>query len=180
MRILRFGLLAVLLTLNMLVIAACQTEAPQAQSTPAAPAAPATAATGASNPTSAPAASGPRQIPTASADTAVVHGIVREIDTKKALSEDQGVDIFLAQVLHTADNSMSISSLDKTSAPRSDPDKDGVFVFSNIPPGEYAVVIRGPISEVVARQTSDLSKDLVITVSAGQTLDLGEVLTKYP
>jgi hypothetical protein len=73
-----------------------------------------------------------------------------------------------------------MSSLDKTTAPRSDPDKDGVFVFADVVPGEYAVIVRSPLSEVVGRSPSDLSKDIVITVTAGQTLDLGEVYTTYP
>ena len=177
MRIVRLCLLAAFLTIGGLLSAACQTEAPQAQATPAAPA---TAAPSAGGPTAEQAASGPRQIPTASADKAVIHGIVRQVNTNKVLSEAEGVDVFLAQVIHSADSSLTMSSLDKTTAPRSDPDKNGVFVFANVPPGEYAIVVRSPISEVVARQANDPSKDLVVTVTAGQTLDLGEVLTQYP
>jgi hypothetical protein len=179
MRIVRFCLLTVFLTVGGLLSVACEST-PAAQTTPAAPpAAPATAAA-ATNPSAEAVGSAPRQIPTASSDKAVIHGIVRQVDTNKVLSEADGVDVFLAQVLHGSDNSVTMSSLDKTTAPRSDPDKNGVFVFADVPPGEYAVIVRSPLTEVVARQANDPSKDLVITVKGGQTLDLGEILTKYP
>jgi hypothetical protein len=175
MRIPRLAIFMFLIIAGLL--AACQSE-PQAQATPVAPATAAAVAPSAS--TSAPAASGPRQIPTASADKAVIHGVVRQVDTNKPLGEAEGVDVFLAQVLHSADSSMTMSSLDKTTAPRSDPDAQGVFVFADVPPGEYALVVRSPLTEVVARQANDTSKDLVVTVTAGQTLDVGEIVTKYP
>jgi hypothetical protein len=173
MRIVRPSALVLILTIAGLLGSACQSE-PQVQITPdvSTPAAP--VASGATA-----IATGPRQIPTPSPDKAVVHGVVREVDTKKPLSEDQGVDLFLAQVIHSADG-LSMSSLDKITAPRSDPDKDGLFVFADVAPGEYAIVVRTPLNEIVGRSPNDLNKDIVITVTAGQTLDLGEVYTKFP
>ena len=177
MRTVRFCIIAIFLSMATFLSVACQTEAPSAQT---ATAQPATAATGASSATGAPAATGPRQIPKAASDKAVIHGKILQIDTNKPLTVDDGVDVFLAEVLHSADNDLSMSSLDKTTAPHTDTDKDGVFVFSDIAPGEYTIVVRSPISEVVGRSASDLSKDLIFTVAAGETLDLGDVMTKYP
>src|SRR5438874_829227 len=108
MRIVRYYVLAVFLTIGVLLSAACQSE-PQAQVTPAAPA----VGTTGSAPTGTTAGE-PRPIPSPSPDKAVVHGVVRQIDTKKPLGEAEGVDVFLAQLLHSGDNSMTMSSLDKT------------------------------------------------------------------
>ena len=171
MRIVRSSALVLVLMIAGLLSSACQSE-PQAQATPAAstPAASAGSAT--------PAAAGPRQIPTPSPDKAVVHGVIREIDTKKPLSEAQGIDVFLAQVIRSPDGP-SMSSLDKTTAPSTSPDQSGVFVFADVAPGEYAIVVASPLSELIGRSPKDLTKDIVITVTAGQTLDVGEVYTKF-
>ena len=174
MRILRPSILFLAFVISSL-LAACQSE-PAAQATPGA--APAIATPSAASSATA-VATGPRQIPTPAPDKSVIHGVVLDIDSKKPLSDEvDGVDLFLAQVLHSPDG-VSMSSLDKTTAPRADPDRSGVFVFSDITPGEYAVVVRSPFSEVVGRSAADLNKDIVITVTAGQTLDLGEVYTKF-
>jgi hypothetical protein len=175
MRVLHSSALILALTIASLLGVACQSDQ-AGQTTPSAPAA--TAGPAAAGGATA-AATGPREIPTPSPDKAVIHGVVLDIDSKKPLSDEiNGVDLFLAQVIHSPDG-LSMSSLDKTTAPRADPGKDGVFVFADVAPGEYAVVVRSPFSEVVGRSSADLNKDVVVTVSAGQTLDLGQVYTKF-
>jgi hypothetical protein len=158
-----------------LLAVACQSDS-QAQSTPAA--APSPPTSGATN-SAAGASATPRVIPTAAQDKGVVHGILLEVDTKQPLSEVKGVDVFLGAILRSGDNAQSLASLDKNTAPRADPDANGRFVFADVPPGEYALVVRSPVSEVVARKL-DQSGDVIVTVVAGQALDLGEVYSKYP
>jgi hypothetical protein len=155
---------------------ACQSE-PQAQSTPAA--APSPPPSGATNTAAGATPGAPRVIPTAAQDKGVVHGILLEADSKQPLTEAKGVDVFLGAVLRSADNPQGLASLDKLTAPRADPDDSGRFVFADVPPGEYALIVRSPISEVVARKL-DQSGDVIVTVVPGNAIDLGEVYSKFP
>jgi len=178
MRTLRPAILGALLMLLGLLVAACQSE-PQAQATPAVP--PAATTVGAANTTATESAPGGlRQIPTASPGKSVVHGIILSVDTKKPLTEVDGVDVFLAGTIYSTDKTQRLASLDKATAPRADPDKNGVFVFADVPPGEYAIAARGPMGEVLAHKQDEPSKDLIFTVTAGQTLDLGQLYAKNP
>jgi hypothetical protein len=175
MRKMQWLALAIAWVIIGLLGVACQSDS-QAQVTPAA--APAPPTSGATN-SAAGASATPHVIPTAAQDKGVVHGILMEVDSKKPLSEAEGVDLFLGAILRSGDNGQSLASLDKATAPRADPDGNGRFVFADVPPGEYALVVRSPISEVVARKL-DQSGDVIVTVVAGQAIDLGEVYSKYP
>jgi hypothetical protein len=177
MRTIRSYTLATLLLIIGMLASACQSE-PQAQATPAAP--PAATAGAASLGATAEAPSGPQPIPTASPGKSVIHGIILSYNTKKPLTEAEGVDVFLAAIVDPANPDQRMVGLDKTTAPRADPDKNGVFVFADVPPGEYALAIRGPASEVLGRTVDDPGKDHVFTVTAGQMLDLGQMYATYP
>jgi hypothetical protein len=175
MRKMRCLALALAWVIISLLGVACQSD-PQAQATPsAAPSSPTSGPTTSASGTPAT----PLVIPTAAQDKGVVHGVLLEVDTKEPLSEAKGVDVFLGAILRSGDNGQSLASLDKLTAPRADPDANGRFAFADVPPGEYAVIVRSPISEVVARKL-DQDGDVIVTVVAGQAIDLGEVFSKYP
>jgi len=178
MRTIRSYILMTLLLMIGALASACQSE-PQAQATPAA-APPAATVAVASQGATAEAPSGPKPIPTASPGKGVIHGIILSYDSKTPLSEAQGVDVFLAAIVDSTNPTQRMVGLDKTTAPRADPDKNGVFVFADVPPGEYALAVRGPTSEVLGRKADDLNKDYVFTVTAGQTLDIGQMYATYP
>jgi hypothetical protein len=175
MRKMQWLALAIAWVIIGLLVAACQSDS-QAQATPAA--APSPLPSGATS-TAGGTPATPLVIPTAAQDKGVVHGVLLEIDTKEPLSEAKGVDLFLGAVLRSGDNGQSLASLDKLTAPRADPDANGRFVFADVPPGEYALIVRSPISEVVARK-QDQDGDVIVTVVAGQAIDLGEVISKFP
>jgi hypothetical protein len=175
MRKMQWLALAIAWVIVGLLGVACQSDS-QAQATPAALPSP---TSGATNTAAGSASETSRAIPTATQDKGVVYGILMQIDTKQPLTEAQGVDVFLGAILRSGDNAQSLASLDKTTAPRADPDANGRFVFADVPPGEYAIVVRSPVSEVVARKL-DQPGDVIVVVVAGKAIDLGEIYSKYP
>jgi hypothetical protein len=171
MRTTRLAIFTIVLLIFGSLAAACQSE-PQAQATPAAP--PAATAVAVSTSATAP-ASTPQQIPTASPGKSVIHGVILSADTKKPLSGEDGVDVFLAGIIYSTDKTQRMAGVDKGIDPRVDLDKDGVFVFTDVAPGEYAIAVRGPMSEVLVRKADSLDQDYIFTVAPGQTLDVGQL-----
>ena len=173
MRTIRLAIFTIVLLIFGSLAAACQSE-PQAQATPAAPLA-ATAVAVSTSATAAATSSAPQQIPTASPGKSVIHGVILSADTKKPLTEADGVDVFLAAIIYSTDKTQRMAGVDKGIDPRVDLDKDGAFVFADVAPGEYAIAVRGPMAEVLVRKADNLDQDYIFTVAAGQTLDLGQL-----
>ena len=66
--------------------------------------------------------------------------------------------------------------LDAEAAPRTVADKYGRFVFADVPPGHYVIIIWNPLNSIMARDPAT-GKPLQILLEAGQTVDVG-VLTE--
>jgi hypothetical protein len=148
--------------------AACQPGA-------AAPATPPPAA----GPTSAlAAAQGP--IPTAAAGKGVVHGVLLHTNTQKPITEDEGIQLFLAPIMRSSNDAVTVAGLDKTTAPRALPDSNGTFVFTDVAPGEYALVLVTPLTESLIRDPADANRDLIVKIAPDQTTDLGSLYIQYP
>lgn len=120
-------------------------------------------------------------IPTATADTGVVYGIVQSFDTQRSLSTDaDGIDVYLAEILENKDGSLRFAGFDKETAPVTAADANGRFVFANVAPGAYAIVIKSPLSEVIAVQASSPDQEAEVIISAGEVVDAGTIYTRYP
>jgi hypothetical protein len=52
--------------------------------------------------------------------------------------------------------------------------EDGTFIFTDIEPGSYGLIVATPISSVLMRH-HDSGEEVVFTVEAGETVDLGEL-----
>jgi hypothetical protein len=120
------------------------------------------------------------EIPEPGAETGVVHGLLLNAATQEPItSENAAADIYLAQIIHTsADRPYSL--FDQQTSPHTNPDSRGVFVFSDVEPGEYAISVVTPMSQVIARSADNIEEDLVFQVEAGTTVDLGEIYARYP
>ncbi len=113
-------------------------------------------------------------IPAPSGDTGVVHGVVLKQEARQPF--DDGLDLFLAEVLRNAAGERSMAGLDQQTAPRATRDASGAFVFTDVEPGEYALIASSPLSQVLVPDMKDPTKDTLVTVVAGQSYDLGTVL----
>lgn len=113
-------------------------------------------------------------IPTPSGDTGVVHGIVLKQATSQPF--DDGLDLFLAEVLRNAAGERSMAGLDRQVAPQATKDASGAFVFTDVAPGEYALIASSPLSQVLVPDMKDPTKDTLVIVEAGQSYDIGTVV----
>lgn len=81
--------------------------------------------------------------------------------------------LYLAQVLTNRQGDLSgVAGLDETAAPWSVTDSAGQFVFADVEPGVYVLVIRHPHSLYLAHDVT-LGQDVVLEIREGQITDLG-------
>ena len=69
----------------------------------------------------------------------------------------------------------SVFSISTDNDPKAVQALDGAFVFSEVPPGQYALVIWSPMSLNLVKNPAT-SQELLIEVAAGETLDLGTIV----
>ncbi len=120
----------------------------------------------------------PAPIPTPSSSAGVVHGRLYNAQTDEPIVE--GVIIYLSPVQATDNPDMSAVALDPLRDRSTVPDAEGGFFFADVPPGRYGVVVQAPTSQYLTRFGSDTEKDVVITVEAGQTVNLEKIVSGYP
>ena len=120
----------------------------------------------------------PEPIPQPSAETGVVHGKIYNATTDAPIYD--GVTVFLSHVIKTSSDTMEAVVLNAPEDFRVTPDNQGGFAFANVPPGRYGIVVQGPLNQSMARRAQDQTKDIILTVEAAQTIDLGKLYARYP
>jgi hypothetical protein len=90
-----------------------------------------------------------------------------------------GAILYLARLLYSNDGEAAMARLDKTTAPRAMSDQAGRFVFPNVEPDTYALIYSAVTSEFVLKDP-DSNEDLLITVTADQIIDLGQIYVELP
>lgn len=92
-----------------------------------------------------------------------------------SLREPAGkVQIFLGEVLISSEGVPAMISLDKANAPKTRTDDLGQFVFENVPPGNYGLII-DVITHSVLLKYPDSGEDLLIEMQEGDDVNLGEL-----
>jgi len=84
----------------------------------------------------------------------------------------QGETLYLAPIVVTGE-SMSVAGLDTNTAPRTETDATGAFAFLDVPPGEYALALVGPIGPVIVPGPD--GDEITVVVQAGEISDLGAI-----
>jgi hypothetical protein len=120
----------------------------------------------------------PAPLPTPSSSTGVVHGKLYNAQTDEPLTD--GVIIYLSPVQGTDNPDMSAVALDPLRDRSTTPDAEGGFFFADVPPGRYGIVVQAPTSKYLTRFGNNLEKDVVITVEAGQTVNVEKIVSGYP
>ena len=110
-------------------------------------------------------------IPEPSADSAVVYG---QLTAKDAVGQSYlAGDVYLAPIIYSeGEMQFPFVSLDVDRDPKeTQRTKDHRFLFVDIPPGVYGIVIHTPVSDYVV--LDDIEGFRYIEVSAGDVIDLG-------
>jgi len=101
---------------------------------------------------------------------------VRDLSTGREPLAD--TKILLANVIRSEDGTPIVAVANEETSPMVVTGKDGSFVFINITPGTYGIVVVTPIGLFLIQDKE--GKDFLFTVEPSMTLDLGEITTTLP
>jgi len=82
--------------------------------------------------------------------------------------------LYLAEVSTDAQGKERVASYSQSDSPRAFVDPEGKFVFANIPPGRYGIVLDTVLAAYLLHDPNQ-DTPLLITVVAGKTTDLGDL-----
>jgi len=113
------------------------------------------------------ATSGP--VPQPSSDSGVITGILL-LKGKPVID----VNVYLADLLKNDQGVESIASFDRTNSLRAFTDNEGRFVFANVKPGKYGLVLDMIVISYLLVYPNG-NNTLIIQTEAGKTADLGKL-----
>jgi hypothetical protein len=114
-------------------------------------------------------------VPEPSSDqVGVVTGTILRTSDGESVPASEGYVIFLGTILRNDTGAEGLVELDKITAPKAALNALGEFVFVDVPPGRYGLMLELRGGTVLLNNPQDGS-DLIIEVTGGQVLDLGEL-----
>lgn len=114
-------------------------------------------------------------IPTPSADVATITGVLLRGNSTSSPKPASTVLLALAKVVDGPNGEPMVVSFSQLSAPRALTDSTGRFVFSDVPPGHYALIY-DRISDAFLLNDPETGGDYLFVAEASQILDLGELI----
>ena len=118
-------------------------------------------------PTEVPATPVPTSLPT----MGTVTGLLVEETSQEPLGD---YVLYLAKILKTSSEGMSVTALDATADPRATTDTAGEFTFVNVPPESYALALLMPTGAALIKDAKT-EMEVLLSVEAGEAVDLGPV-----
>ncbi len=91
-----------------------------------------------------------------------------------------GVIIHLAKTLPLSPGPGHLFTFDMASAPRAQTKADGSFMFENIEPGEYGLLVWTPHETSQVEYSDNPDEELIVAVEAGRVIDVGTVKVAVP
>jgi len=83
--------------------------------------------------------------------------------------------LYLAEVISNNEGKSSFASFDRINSPRTTTDAEGRFIFKNVKPGNYGLVI-DVITASYLLNKPGTSDPILIEVIGGNVIDLGELI----
>lgn len=116
-----------------------------------------------------------RELPQPAEGKAILTGVLKVEHTDTAM---MGVELYLANHIGaTPDTPMY--SMDPSSAPRTATDNEGYFVFRDVPPGHYAIVVWSPFNSFLIRDPKT-KLSFALDVQPNQVYDIGTFYEPLP
>ncbi len=112
-------------------------------------------------------------IPTPQGDMSTVTGYI--LKNKTSPTPPGTVLLALGKVIIGPDGMPMVARFDRDEAPHTLTDINGRFVFTDVPPGQYTLIV-DRISDAFMLKHPDTGEDFIITASAGEIVDLGEIV----
>jgi hypothetical protein len=106
--------------------------------------------------------------------TSRITGIL-QVGSKEGAQPAKNALLYLAESLKDSTGKDSVAALDRIRSPKTQTDGQGRFVFSNIPPGKYGLVL-DVITNSYLLMKPGSEETLLIEVPAGKEVDMGTLL----
>jgi len=106
---------------------------------------------------------------------AIVRGRIIEIQSKKAPAESV---LYLGEV-KSLSNGLPVIRLERDTAPHAIPAQNGEFLFLDVEPGRYGLVLYTPEFSFLV-DDPNTAKNFLLDISPNQVLDLGTIETTMP
>jgi hypothetical protein len=110
-------------------------------------------------------------MPTPSDEQAVITGVL--LQGTSELKPVVNAILYLADIINSSDGIKAAASFDRQSSPNTQTDKNGRFVFTEVEPGEYALVLDRIYNSFLLQDPD--GGDFLFTAEAGEVLDLGDL-----
>lgn len=117
------------------------------------------------------------ELPATQPEYGVVGGVLVEEIPGQGFRPLQPLKLSLAKVVYTSEGEPAYIGASDTS-PKAEIFATGIFVFRDIPPGDYGIMIDVGYKEFPV--TTPDGQVFMITVEAGKAIDLGQVITVLP
>ena len=112
-------------------------------------------------------------IPTPTDTTAVIHGIIISKETK---NPPEAIFYLAANSTANTTDAPAVLAFSNQNSPRAEVTETGEFVFRNVEPGQYAMMLWFPSKEPYFVPATDGQDYLWVNAKPGDTLELGEVI----
>ncbi len=92
----------------------------------------------------------------------------------------QNLIIYLGNLVPLEPGPGYLVVIDYNTSPQSPLDPAGYFVMPNVTPGTYGLVVWAPFKGQILMDTMQADKQLLVTITAGQVVDLGDIFVDWP
>lgn len=115
----------------------------------------------------------------ASSDVGTVTGKILKIQTDGGTKPFTGLPVYLGSVLKSEQGKEGLVELDKAKAPHATVDAQGNFVFTDVKPGRYGLMMDTPRGAILLNDPSS-GGNFIIEADGGKVKDLGELKYDIP
>lgn len=114
-------------------------------------------------------------IPTPKSDqVGVVVGKLLNRKPQSDLKPLAGAPVYLGKILKSQQGAEGMVELAKETAPKATVDAQGQFVFSDVPPGRYGLMLDTPLGAILLNKPVT-GEGMIADVGGGKTFDFGEL-----
>lgn len=118
------------------------------------------------------------EMPVPSEGTGSIGGVLIRQVTENGFLPLTPKALYLGEVLNNSEGEMALISFDEENSPQAQLLATGVFIFNNIPPGVYGLVIDVGFAQFPL--TDEGGTQILITIEANQAIELGQIFVTLP